>query len=44
MGVRAEPEQNVGWVFLEIFAALAIAIAIVWWTFPKKPRDGEGER
>jgi uncharacterized membrane protein YccC len=31
------------WVFLEIFAALAIAVAIVWWTFPKKPR-GERER
>jgi hypothetical protein len=33
----------VGWVFLEIVAALAIAIAIVWWTFPKKPKDG-GDR
>jgi uncharacterized membrane protein YccC len=36
------------WVFLEIVAALAIAVAIVWWTFPKKsradrdpPADGE---
>jgi len=29
------------WVFLEILLVLAIAIAIVWWTFPKKPRDGE---
>jgi hypothetical protein len=35
-----------GWVFLEIFAALAIAVAIVWWTFPKKARrdDEPGER
>jgi hypothetical protein len=33
-----------GWVFLEILAALAIAVAIVWWTFPKKPKDGDGER
>jgi uncharacterized membrane protein YccC len=24
------------WVFLEVVAALAIAVAIVWWTFPKK--------
>jgi hypothetical protein len=38
------------WVFLEVLAALAIAVAIVWWTFPKKPkadRDGppdEGKR
>jgi hypothetical protein len=31
-----------GWVFLEIFLALAIAVAIVWWTIPKKPKsDGE---
>lgn len=31
-----------GWVFLEILAALAIAIAIVWWIFPKKTKS-EGE-
>jgi hypothetical protein len=29
------------WVFLEIFAALAIAVAIVWWTFPRKPRSDD---
>ena len=30
------------WVFLEIFLALAVAVAIVWWTIPKKPkRDDE---
>jgi len=44
MKAPAETERFVGWVFLEILAALAIAIAIVWWTFPKKPRDGEGDR
>jgi hypothetical protein len=27
-----------GWVLLEVLAALAIAIAIVWWTFPKPPK------
>jgi hypothetical protein len=27
-----------GWVFLEIAAALAIAIGIVWWTMPRKPK------
>jgi hypothetical protein len=37
-------EPGVGWVFFEILLVLAIAIAIVWWTFPKKPRDGEEER
>jgi len=26
------------WVFLEIVAVLAIAVAIVWWTLPKKPK------
>jgi hypothetical protein len=27
----------VAWVFLEILAALAVAVAIVWWTMPRKP-------
>ena len=31
-----------GWVFLEVLAALAIAIGIVWWTLPKKDRRGDG--
>jgi len=26
------------WVFLEIVVVLAIAVAIVWWTLPKKPK------
>jgi hypothetical protein len=36
-------------VLLEVLAALGVAIAIVWWTFPKKrndeaaPRDGPGK-
>ncbi len=45
-GRIAGEEVFVGWVFLEIAVALAIAAAIVWWTFPNKPRggdkDGEG--
>ena len=32
------------WVFLEIVAALAIAVAIVWWTFPKRPKGRDEER
>jgi hypothetical protein len=28
----------VGWVIFEIVAALAIAVGIVWWTFPKKAK------
>jgi hypothetical protein len=32
------------WVFLEIVAALAIAVGIVWWTFPKKPKGRDEER
>lgn len=27
-----------GWIFLEIVLALAIAVGIVWWTLPRKPR------
>jgi len=27
------------WVILEVIAALAIAVAIVWWTFPRQPAD-----
>jgi uncharacterized membrane protein YccC len=30
-----------GWVFLEIALALAIAVAIVWWTLPKKRKPRE---
>ena len=32
-----------GWVFLEILVALAIAVAIVWWTIPKKTKRDQGE-
>jgi hypothetical protein len=31
------------WVFLEVLAALVIAVAIVWWTFPKKPKGDPRE-
>jgi hypothetical protein len=41
---RTQPEKALGWVFLEIVAALAIAVAIVWWTFPKKPGGRDEER
>jgi len=33
-----------GWVLLEVLVALGIAIAIVWWTFPKKPKADEERR
>jgi len=36
-------EAGLGWVFLEVVLALGIAVAIVWWTFPKKPKDGGGK-
>src|SRR5690349_15739370 len=41
---RSRIIAGMGWVFLEILAALAIAIAIVWWTFPKPPKKGDDER
>jgi hypothetical protein len=37
-GTRDSEEKAVGWVFMEIVIALLIAVAIVWWTFPRKPR------
>ena len=34
-----------GWVFLEIAAALVVAVAIVWWTLPrKKGREAREEK
>jgi hypothetical protein len=36
-------ERRLAWVFLEIVAALAVAVAIVWWTVPKKPKARDGE-
>lgn len=32
-----------GWFFLEVAAALAIAVGIVWWTLPRKPGNSRGE-
>lgn len=42
--MAARSDAPVTWVFLEILIALAIAVAIVWWTIPRKPeeRDDEG--
>lgn len=31
-----------GWFFLMVAAALAIAVGIVWWTLPRKPKDAPG--
>ena len=31
------------WVFLEIALALAVAVAIVWWTMPRRPGKRESE-
>jgi len=30
------------WLLLEAGVALAILIAIVWWTWPRAPRDKDG--
>jgi hypothetical protein len=37
---------RMAWVFLEILVALAVAVAIVWWTIPKKPKrdDADADR
>ena len=42
-----DDNEGMAWVFLEIFVALAIAVAIVWWTIPRKPKPpdkGKEER
>jgi hypothetical protein len=36
--------MHLGWVLLEIALALAIAVAIVWWTFPRKPGGDDAAR
>jgi hypothetical protein len=36
---NANGEKSLGWVFLEIGVALVVAVLIVWWTLPRKPRD-----
>ena len=30
-----------GWLLLEVALALAIAIGIVWWTMPRRPKPGQ---
>ena len=35
---RTDGGRRVFWVFLEIALALGIAVAIVWWTLPRKRR------
>ncbi len=34
-----------GWVFAQVFLAFALAVFIVWWTFPakKKPKPAPPE-
>jgi hypothetical protein len=36
--------EKVAWVFVEIIAVVAIAIGIVWWTLPKKPKGEAAAR
>jgi hypothetical protein len=45
MMAAAEPGRSrLEWVFLEIVVALALAVAIVWWTIPKKTRRESEEK
>ena len=32
------------WVFAQVFLAFALAVAIVWWTFPKKKKPKPTEK
>ena len=40
---NARGDKGLGWVFLEIGVALVIAVLIVWWTLPRKPRDRKAD-
>ena len=31
-------EKQMAWVFAQVFLAFALAVFIVWWTFPKKKK------
>ena len=41
---HAAARSALAWVLLEVLVALLLAIAIVWWTFPKMPNAGEEPR
>jgi hypothetical protein len=42
MSADAAIERTPMWVvILEMLAALALLVLIVWWTWPKKPPDGD---
>lgn len=32
-----------GWFLLEALAAAALLALVVWWTWPSKPKNGDGE-
>ena len=34
---------TLGWLIAEVVIALGIAVAIVWWTIPRKPKGDAGE-
>jgi hypothetical protein len=36
--------MHLGWVLLEVLIALGIAVAIVWWTFPRKSKTDDASR
>jgi len=43
--VNPKPDRRkMLWLLLEAGLALAVLILIVWWTWPKKPRDDDRDR
>jgi len=43
--VNPKPDRRkMLWLLLEAGFALVVLIVIVWWTWPKKPRDGDRDR
>lgn len=37
-------EKQMAWVFAQVFLAFALAVFIVWWTFPKKKKPKRPEK
>jgi hypothetical protein len=40
-GRKASGGICMGWVVFEVLLAFALAVFIVWWTFPKETRNEE---
>lgn len=35
--------EILGWFLAEALAAATLLALVVWWTWPRKPKDGDGD-